>query len=116
MWVAFAPGSHVAEGRWAYRVVTALTFAFPPTLAFSCPAMVYLDDTFLNDVSGYAPWCGWFTSNQSTSAHIAPLESADSAEGLTVFTVISGPPDLSLTVSPVCICALSAMLHSSADY
>ena len=73
---------------------------------------VHLDDTFLNDVSGYAPWCGWFTSNQSTSAHIAPLESADSAEGLTVFTVISGPPDLSLPVSPVCICALSAMLHS----
>src|SRR5215813_3560928 len=75
--------------------------------------MVHLDDTFLSDVSGYAPLCGWFTSNQSTSAHIVPLESADSAEGLTAFTVISGPPDLSLTVSPACICALSAMLHSS---
>ena len=72
--------------------------------------LFHLDDTFLSDVSGYAPWCGWFTSNQSTSAHIAP---PGSAEGLTAFTVISGPPDLSLTVSPVCICALSAMLRSS---
>ena len=71
--------------------------------------MVHFDDTFLNDVSGYAPWCGWFTSNQSTSA-IAP---PGSAEDLTSFTVISGPPDLSLTVSPACICALSVMLHSS---
>src|SRR5215467_14356727 len=86
---------------------------FPLAGKFVVFGMVHLDDTFLSDVSGYAPWCGWFTSNQSTSAHIVPLELADSAEGLTAFTVISGPPDLSLTVSPVCICALSAMLHSS---
>src|SRR5262245_32435435 len=79
-------------------------------LRFSAYAMVHLDDTFLSDVIGYVPWWGWFTSNQSTSAVAPPC----SAEDLTAFTVISGPPDLSLTVSPACICALSAMLHSSA--
>src|SRR5262245_28552607 len=70
----------------------------------------HLDDTFLSEVSGYEPFCALFSvSNQDTNADAAVVW----AEGIISFTVISGPPDLSLTVSPICICALSAMLHSS---
>jgi hypothetical protein len=80
-------------------------------LRFSAYAAVHLEDTFLSDVIGYVKCCGLFSvSNQDTNADAAVVWAA----GVISFTVISGPPDLSLTVSPTYICALSAMLHSSA--